>query len=992
MSETRQSTPLGPIADRFSHRELIGAGSAKQVHLALDTLVNRLVAVAVIENPPDDLNNEIVTWASIADHPQVVTIYDVINHPHTTYIIQQYLEGKNLRDRITNSPLSELEALECSLQLTRILKDTHKEGFIHSDLKPENILFDRAGLPYLCDFGASKTAEWISLDIPTSMTGGSVGYMAPEQLLRASAAPTVDIYSLGCLMFEMMTGTAAFVGEPRAIYASKVDPAFSPPTSNHFSTPVANLLTSLMAFEPTRRPDDMQQLEQRLVAVIEELIHSNKTARSPIWGYQDQRQTFNSLLRDANRNRPRLILIDGAAGMGKSTLIETFLSTTQSTVRVVCEKASAQMVEPLSLFKTCLNDLGPDFLIKIEKSDTRFHEPEFRNFATTIIDHLCNENDILVFDDIHWADETSLNLLQQLILRLTRNKATGPTVILGYRPDELEEDLAMFIDDLHLVNAHRICLDGLKSADISALLTSEFNATPSVQLVTAIKKTSMGNPLFTLELIKHIRKTSQFDIIAGSLQVTVEIDALDLPANLVAALANRLNHLSDECQRAMTYAALLGEIFDPGVLQTILELPDAQWLLIKDSAEQNDVIRMTGYEFEFTHPLVRNHFLTRPSAPRREKAHANIAEKLILHYTDTVMSHSIEIAHHIVRSGHLLHSQEFTRFSTDAGNKALKLFSFERARRFFEYSCQALKHSDDAHTLAQLHLSIGLSYGLSSDLAQGIQHLLTSIDYFTKTEDVNGLAAALEHKLRYDTSAGKISHGELADVNPLESIIESITNQETLVNSLDSLATAHYYAGNISNAESYASTAMEIAEASGDLRLCCVPVSSLALTKLDQFQIEAARDLWRDGVANAKKANLDLADGYHSQRLPLTLFYLGELEEALRLCRVAYQFGQDTNNIAELTIPLSIEIMVNILRGNFPEAVEKGEEALEIVKMTRYPWAATAIIPALAQTYTLQGKTVEAFDILEQLVTGEIFENTAPYQDLHNNIKSVINA
>lgn len=205
------------IADRYEILEKIGAGGMSDVYKAKDQVLGRFVAVKVLKPEfAEDVNfvTKFHTEAQSAaglQHPNIVNIYDVGSEEHMHYIVMEYVEGITLKTYIEKKgQLNYKEAISIAIQVARGIEAAHNNNIVHRDIKPQNIMISNEGKVKVTDFGIARaaTSNTIHSDVM-----GSVHYTSPEQARNGFVDGKSDIYSLGIVMYEMVTGRVPFDGD-----------------------------------------------------------------------------------------------------------------------------------------------------------------------------------------------------------------------------------------------------------------------------------------------------------------------------------------------------------------------------------------------------------------------------------------------------------------------------------------------------------------------------------------------------------------------------------------------------------------------------------------------------------------------------------------------------------------------------------------------------------------------------------------------------------
>lgn len=250
------TTVAAPVNDRYLLGPRIGTGSTGDVHRAWDRAARRRVAVKIFhDRAPASVANrsgrECARLVGIHDDGLV----DVLDWGHWSgrrFLVMELVEGETLAERLDRGALPTRRGIAVGRRLARALHELHDGGVVHRDVKPGNVLLDAAGAAFLADFGIARVVG----SAPETKTGeivGTAAYMAPEQVRGRSVGPPADVYALGLLLLESLTGRREFEG---GVVESAVARLHRPP---RIPTSVPGRLRPLIArmttMEPTARPD-----------------------------------------------------------------------------------------------------------------------------------------------------------------------------------------------------------------------------------------------------------------------------------------------------------------------------------------------------------------------------------------------------------------------------------------------------------------------------------------------------------------------------------------------------------------------------------------------------------------------------------------------------------------------------------------------------------------------------------------------------------------
>ncbi len=207
------------IGNRYQIMESIGTGGMAEVYKAFDTFLNREVAVKVLRAQYTDDEGFVSRFRQEAQsaarliHPNIVNVYDVGRDDDSYYIIMEYVKGRTLKELISaEGALDPMTSVLIAHGIASALKHAHSRGIIHCDIKPHNILLDENNNPKVADFGIARAITTATMTYTASVVG-SVHYLSPEQVRGEKVSAQSDLYSLGILLFEMLTGCLPYTAE-----------------------------------------------------------------------------------------------------------------------------------------------------------------------------------------------------------------------------------------------------------------------------------------------------------------------------------------------------------------------------------------------------------------------------------------------------------------------------------------------------------------------------------------------------------------------------------------------------------------------------------------------------------------------------------------------------------------------------------------------------------------------------------------------------------
>jgi serine/threonine-protein kinase len=303
---------VGRVVSHYQFLEKLGAGGMGDIYKAHDARLNRFVAVKVLSSAnagdPERRRRFIqeAQAASGLNHPNIITVHDIVNEPEGDYMVMEFVSGKTLVDLIPKGGLRAAQSLKYGVQMADALSAAHSAGIVHRDLKPGNVMVTDSGLVKVLDFGLAKMTDrgpashigdntQTIAEAPLTVEGsiiGTVSYMSPEQAQGKKVDTRSDIFSFGVVFYEMLTGSRAFTGDSALSTLSAILRDEHRPMIE-IAPDVPPQLEMLISRCLRKNPDERWQSMKDVLAALGALKHES-----------DSGQLYRSRLQSLEMSRP----------------------------------------------------------------------------------------------------------------------------------------------------------------------------------------------------------------------------------------------------------------------------------------------------------------------------------------------------------------------------------------------------------------------------------------------------------------------------------------------------------------------------------------------------------------------------------------------------------------------------------------------------------------------------------------------------------------
>ncbi|KPL05788.1 hypothetical protein AMJ71_10985 [candidate division TA06 bacterium SM1_40] len=904
------------ISKTLSHYKIteeLGHGGMAAVYQATDLRTRRSVALKVLLphlSSDDVVRRRFLREAKAAmqlDHPGIVKVYEVGEENDRLFIAMELVEGRTLDAVMREERVAIDRAIEIGLKIADALAAAHRKGIVHRDIKPANIMVYNGNVKIM-DFGLARILEASALTEKYEIVG-TLHYMSPQQAVGLQTDVRSDVFSLGVLLYQLLTGTLPFEGEhPGTIIHSILnsDPLRMEELRDGIPIEVEQVVFKALQKKPQERYQDAEELRSDLERVKEtppgttpELIATTEVfeeqARgiySALVGRKRELDILESHLERALRGEGSTVFVRGEAGIGKSRLVwELGRRAKREKVRYLvgrCLFAEESFpYEPITEVvrsylqvkgarsKEGLGDLIQEraphlaerigviegFLqVREDRESSVVNREQLWDTACELVRLISRDRPTVVHvEDLHWADQPTLSLLTYV----ARNLQGERLLIVGtYRPEDLigkhgdiAHPLIAVLDNMRREGlCEEIDLGRLDEEATEGIIHSVFpDSALSESFVHSLYGETEGNPLFILEMLQLMRDEGVILQEDGGWVVSHVLRKLVIPGRINDVIVNRLRSLSRDERDLVDVASVEGRSFHSDTLCHCLGLPRMKVLrTLQDLEDSHHLIHASDIEYQFDHGKIRDVVYDGLIPELRNEYHRLIAEYFEVSFGERD-EYAGKIAHHLLEAGKEIHSLPYL---LKAGMHASRLFG----------NAEAIEHFDRGVEVADKH---------PTQLPERDPERM-------KLAMLKGRAAVKALIGDYD--------GAREDYEAMGRLAERLQDQHELAIALSGLGTTHRAKGEFEVALSYQEKALEIQRRIGD-------------------EEGTARSLYLIGVVHYSHDDYEIALRYH--------------EEALAIQRRCGSRQDEANT-------LTIFGIIHYYSGNYEQALSHFASALEI--------------------------------------------------------------
>ncbi len=956
------------INQRYHLEAELGQGGSGVIYKAHDSILGRDVAIKVLleSNLGSQGRARLLREAQAAarlNHPNIVSVFDAGESGGATFIVMELVVGESLHEY---QPADLQETLAIFRQICSALEHAHQHGIVHRDLKPENVLITADKQAKLTDFGLARSVA-SRLTLEGEITG-TVYYLAPEQALGKEVDPRTDLYSLGVMLYESVTGQLPFVGDnPLAIISQHLFASPVPPRLCNDQAPIAldTLIIQMLSKTPAERPASAQEVMLRLEKIAhpqgifeqrQEPSLLERISRGRIFGREKELGEARALWGRAVSGEGQLLLISGEPGIGKSRLAREIITLAEvSGGRSLIGECFAEGNAPYAPFAEMIQQafaqdahrklglspqiqadlvsIAPNLQFNLPQTTPNPHlDPQAEQ--QRLLDHIMvfftllsqEQPYLLVLEDAHWADQATLTLLRQLSRRIRRHKIL---IVTTYREVELDEALP-FQDTLYAINrerlASRLKLGRLDRQATYIMLDALFGEHVQGTFFDRVYQETEGNPFFIEEVCKSLVDNGRLTLVEGHWQ-RVGAEELQIPQSIRITIQTRISKLSAEHQEALRMAAILGRDFDFQILADMVDVNEDRLIDALDLAERAQLISETSAErggsFRFAHALIPVTLVDGLSGLRRRRLHRRAAESFEKLRPDDLeaLAYQYGLAEEPAKAYYYLQK---------AGERALSRFANEDAIRYFTHALEFCETGSlERFNLLSARQSVYDLLAIREKQLADIQEMQAIAE---RVDDDNLRFEALIALIDYYSNTDFLRAGQLSQ-DALK-LSRSIGDPGKEAVALYNLASAAWRSGDLHHSVDYALSARQKYQQAGknDELISCLYLLSLDYINLGDHQ--AGQAAAEEALQLSRQTKNRREEATSLRRLGIAMNAQSRMEDALLYFRAALQMHREVGDRAEECNALNAIAGVLVEMHRVEEATEYYIKGLEIAEET----------------------------------------------------------
>jgi tetratricopeptide (TPR) repeat protein len=1013
---------------RYAVLKKLGEGGKGVVYKARDTVLNRVVAIKMLKSASssDEGYSRFIREAQAVaklNHPNIVSIYDIGKENEKQFFVIEFVDGISLRGLMETYPEGKCDVqtvLRAAIDVCGALQFAHSHDVLHRDVKPENILITQEGVAKLMDFGLAKMLGEPGVT-KEGVIVGTVAYVAPENALGKGADQRSDLYSLGAVLYETVTGKPPFAGEDpvKIIFGHIHDYPVSPIRLNpKVPQALSDCIMKLLEKEPSKRYPSAAELLQALRSIAEDFLreaylpaHKPVVVPSPRPVAVKEVQLIDrveelGLLREAVdkavSGEGGVFFLCGEAGIGKTRLARELGAYARLRgMHVLYGRCPALFrmdgVPPYVLWKEVIKDymetstpeqlyraigfypaevsvLVPELKQKLGVFPQSFsigpgqERDRLLEAVLQFVTNISKEAPLLVvLDDLQWTDQSSLLLMHYM----ARGIYNRPLLLFGaYRDTEVDEQhpLTPVTTELNRDRLLRsIHLERMSFDDISEMIKRilEQDEVPAEFLRLVHEKTK-GNPFFVEEVMKSLKEEKVLYREDSKWKIK-EISKIEFPKTVKSLVKARLSRLDDDCQNALTMASFIGNDFTFEALCAVTSFDEVKTLETMEKTLKTGLIKervVRGEDiYSFSDVIIRDVVHEEVSHLRHKKLHAAVGFALEKTYAKKLDEHLGELACHFLEGGE---KDKALHYFLKAEEKARSIYALDEGISYAQHALELIEEkADNAKEKADMIEKLGDLRAYTGKAEDGVACLEKALGIWSQLGDKKSLAR-LHIKLANYSWQG-LSNWEKATKHHRMAldILEEEPESVELAYLYEDIAHVLWRSGS-HEASSWAHKALELAKRTGAVRALAACCNDLGTLYMKSGDFEKSAEYYEQGLKIALESKFAGVALAIYNNLPQLYAISGEGEKAFETAQRGSEFAQKTGLLLGSTWNNVLLATGYLLMGEIRKALSIYEDTLAMSKRIKYEVQVSGSLGGMGYCYYFLGEWDKSLRFLKE--------------------------